>query len=40
MHEFDLNVGAIAPVGEEVEAFDLPVTGAVPPALDGVLLRN
>ncbi|WP_214317462.1 carotenoid oxygenase family protein [Nonomuraea sediminis] len=32
--------GGFAPVSEEVTAFDLPVTGAVPADLDGRYLRN
>ena len=32
--------GAYAPVHEEVTAFDLPVTGTLPPELDGRYLRN
>ena len=32
--------GVHAPVDEEVEAFDLPVEGAIPPELDGRFLRN
>jgi carotenoid cleavage dioxygenase len=32
--------GNFAPVSEEVTAFDLPVTGALPPELDGRYLRN
>jgi carotenoid cleavage dioxygenase len=32
--------GAYAPVTEEVTAFDLPVTGTLPPELDGRYLRN
>ncbi|SFT88621.1 carotenoid cleavage dioxygenase [Geodermatophilus amargosae] len=32
--------GAYAPVTEEVTAFDLPVTGSLPPGLDGRYLRN
>jgi carotenoid cleavage dioxygenase-like enzyme len=35
-----LQQGNFAPVTEEVTAFDLPVTGALPPELDGRLLRN
>jgi len=31
--------GNFGPVSEEVEALDLPVTGAIPPALAGTLLR-
>lgn len=29
-----------APVEEEIEAFDLPIEGALPPELDGLFLRN
>lgn len=32
--------GGFAPVDEEVEAFDLEVTGALPPELDGLYVRN
>ncbi|MFJ7906548.1 carotenoid oxygenase family protein [Kitasatospora sp. NPDC096204] len=32
--------GAYAPVAEEVTAFDLPVTGTLPPELNGRYLRN
>lgn len=32
--------GPLAPVTEEVTAFDLPVTGTLPPELDGRYLRN
>ncbi|MCB2098309.1 MAG: carotenoid oxygenase family protein, partial [Parvularculaceae bacterium] len=32
--------GNFAPVEKEVEAFDLPVTGALPPELAGVFMRN
>jgi len=32
--------GAFAPVTEEVTAYDLPVTGTLPPDLDGRYLRN
>ena len=32
--------GAFAPVADEVTAFDLPVTGAIPPELAGRFLRN
>jgi carotenoid cleavage dioxygenase len=32
--------GNFAPVTEEVTAFDLPVTGTIPPELEGRLLRN
>ncbi|KWI62196.1 carotenoid oxygenase [Burkholderia pseudomultivorans] len=40
MTAFDLNRGAIAPVADEVDLVDLRVTGAIPPGLDGTLLRN
>jgi carotenoid cleavage dioxygenase-like enzyme len=36
----DLNSGAIAPVVDEVDLIDLPVTGAIPQDLNGVLVRN
>jgi carotenoid cleavage dioxygenase len=32
--------GVYAPVGDEIDAVDLAVTGAIPPALDGTFLRN
>lgn len=32
--------GSLAPVTEEIDAVDLPVTGEVPEALNGVFLRN
>lgn len=32
--------GSLAPVSEEIDAVDLPVTGEVPEALNGVFLRN
>jgi carotenoid cleavage dioxygenase-like enzyme len=32
--------GNFAPVDAEIEAFDLPVTGALPPELDGLYVRN
>ena len=32
--------GPYAPVTEEITAFDLPVTGSLPPELDGRYLRN
>jgi carotenoid cleavage dioxygenase len=32
--------GNLAPVTEEVTAFDLEVTGTLPPELDGRYLRN
>jgi hypothetical protein len=40
MPTFDLNRGALAPVADEADLVDLPVTGAIPPELDGTLLRN
>jgi carotenoid cleavage dioxygenase-like enzyme len=36
----DLNTGVTAPVVDEVELADLPVTGTIPPELNGVLVRN
>ncbi len=33
-------MGAFAPVDEEVTAFDLPVEGEIPAALDGMFVRN
>ena len=36
----DLNSGALAPVADEVEVFDLPVTGTIPAELAGTLIRN
>jgi carotenoid cleavage dioxygenase-like enzyme len=35
-----LSSGAFAPVAEEVTLTDLPVEGAIPPELEGTLLRN
>lgn len=32
--------GLHAPIPDEVEAFDLPIEGAIPPELDGLFLRN
>jgi carotenoid cleavage dioxygenase-like enzyme len=32
--------GALAPVSDEYSAWDLPVTGSIPPALNGLYLRN
>ncbi len=32
--------GQLAPVPDEIEAFDLPVTGALPPELTGRYFRN
>ena len=32
--------GGFRPVVDEIEAFDLPVTGAIPSALDGLYVRN
>src|SRR5215207_4609761 len=32
--------GPLAPVSEELTAFDLPVTGTIPEQLEGRLLRN
>lgn len=32
--------GVYAPVPDEIDAIDLPVTGAIPPELDGRYLRN
>ena len=40
MAAMDLNSGAIAPVVDEVDLIDLPVTGAIPQDLNGVLVRN
>ncbi|WCM22856.1 carotenoid oxygenase family protein [Paraburkholderia bryophila] len=40
MTTLDLNAGAMAPVRDEVDLYDLPVTGTLPPELDGVLVRN
>jgi carotenoid cleavage dioxygenase-like enzyme len=36
----DLNSGALAPVADEVEIFDLPVIGDIPSELRGTLIRN
>lgn len=36
----NLNAGATAAVLDEVDLIDLPVTGTIPPELNGVLLRN
>jgi len=36
----DLNSGALAPVADEVEVFDLSVTGNIPAELTGTLIRN
>jgi len=33
-------VGAYAPVPDEIDAYDLEVTGTLPPELDGRYLRN
>lgn len=32
--------GSYAPVAEELTAYDLPITGAIPPELTGWYLRN
>ncbi|AIY40723.1 Lignostilbene-alpha [Collimonas arenae] len=40
MAAIDLNVGATAPVTDEVDLVDLAVTGTVPQDLNGILLRN
>lgn len=40
MTTIDLNSGAAAAVPDEVDLVDLPVTGAIPEDLNGVLLRN
>jgi len=40
MTHFDLNTGATAPVGDEVDLVDLPVKGTIPSDLNGVLVRN
>ncbi len=37
---FDLNVGALEPVADEIVVTDLRVSGTVPPQLNGLLLRN
>ena len=36
----DLNAGALAPVADEVDRADLPISGSLPGELDGVLIRN
>ena len=40
MNTFDLNAGATAPLADESDLIDLPVEGALPPGLEGVLVRN
>ncbi|AOJ02316.1 carotenoid oxygenase [Burkholderia mayonis] len=40
MTAIDLNAGALAPVADEVDLVDLPVTGSIPRDLNGVLVRN
>ena len=40
MAALDLNSGATAAVSNEVDLADLPVTGTIPPDLNGVLIRN
>lgn len=40
MTAIDLNTGATAPVADEIDLVDLPVTGTVPRDLNGVLVRN
>ncbi len=40
MTKIDLNFGAAAPVLDEVDLIDLPVIGAIPDELSGVLVRN
>jgi carotenoid cleavage dioxygenase-like enzyme len=40
MAAIDLNSGATAPVTDEVDLTDLPITGTIPLDLDGVLVRN
>lgn len=40
MPTIDLNTGATAPVLDEVDLVDLPVVGAIPDDLKGVLVRN
>lgn len=40
MAALNLNTGATAPVVDEVELADLPVTGTIPHELDGVLVHN
>jgi len=37
---FDLNIGALAPVADEVTVTSLDVTGQLPPELNGTLVRN
>ena len=32
--------GVLAPVDQEISATELPITGALPPELDGLYLRN
>ncbi len=36
----NLNEGALAPVRDEVECFELAVTGTIPGDLNGTLVRN
>lgn len=36
----DINAGVLAPVADEIDVVDLPVTGRLPTELDGVLVRN
>ncbi|MFY2026444.1 carotenoid oxygenase family protein [Achromobacter xylosoxidans] len=40
MTRFELNTGATAPLADETDLTDLPVTGTLPPELDGALVRN
>lgn len=40
MTAINLNIGATAPVADEIDLVDLPVTGTIPPELNGTLLRN
>ncbi|WP_426700280.1 carotenoid oxygenase family protein [Rhodanobacter sp. Col0626] len=40
MTVLDLNAGALAPIADEVDLVDLPVTGVIPQDLNGVLVRN
>ncbi len=40
MMGLDLNAGALAPVVDEVQLTELPVTGVLPPGLSGTLMRN
>ncbi|MCE9670761.1 carotenoid oxygenase family protein [Myxococcus stipitatus] len=40
MTAFDLNHGAVAPVADEVDLVEPPITGNIPRELDGTLLRN